>query len=148
MSDVEQRARDMGWVPKEEFRGPDENWKSAEDFVRIGENYMPVLKERLGKLEGALTEVRGELDSKTTSLKKLADWHRGTYKRQYEKALRDIKAQKKVAVVESDIDRYDALEQQEVDLLQEAAENDPDGLDTAAAEGTVPEYYEFQDKNK
>ena len=87
MSDVEQRARDMGWVPKEEFRGPEENWKSAEDFVRIGENYMPVLKERLGKLEETIGELRAENKKVSGSLQKLADHHRGTWKRQYLKAL-------------------------------------------------------------
>jgi hypothetical protein len=145
MSDVEQRAKDMGWVPKEDFRGPEENWKSAEDFVRIGENFMPVLKERLGKMETTISDLRKENKKVTGSLSKLAEWHRGTWKRQYEKALTEIRAQKRVAVEEQDTTLYDTLEEQEAALVEEAANDNPD---LTTAEGTtVPEYDDFQDKN-
>jgi len=146
MSDVEQRARDMGWRPKEEWNGPDENWKSAEDFVRIGENYMPVLKERLGKLETELASVRGAHQKTQGQFKKLADWHRGTWQRQYAKALADIKAQKKQAVREHDTDLYEELEEAENDLLEQAqSEQEASAI---PEDNTVPEFYEFQAANK
>ncbi|MHA2266021.1 MAG: hypothetical protein ACXAEN_26815 [Candidatus Thorarchaeota archaeon] len=141
---IEQRARDMGWRPKEEWSGPEENWKTAEDFVRIGENYMPVLKERLGKMEETIGELRTENKKVTGSLTKLAEWHRGTWKRQYAKALADIKAQKRAAVAEHDTEEYDRLVQEEADLLDEADGSDPG---SPPADDTVPEFYEFQTKN-
>ena len=145
MSDVEAKAKEMGWVPLEDFRGPEANWKSAEDFVRIGENYMPVLKERLGKMEGTITDLRKENAKVTGSLSKLAQWHRGTWKRQYEKALNDIRMQKKVAVQEADTDLYDDLEEQEAALIEDAGATNPD---VDAQQGvTVPEYDVFQGKN-
>jgi hypothetical protein len=144
MSDVEQRARNMGWVPKEDFRGPEENWKSAEDFVRIGENAMPVLKERLGKMETTIDDLRKENAKVKGSLNKLADWHRGTWKRQYEKAHAEIKREMREAVEEQDTTRYDALVEQENALLQEVATENPD---VEQVGDTVPEYDAFQEKN-
>lgn len=142
--DIEQRAKDMGWRPKEEWRGPEENWKSAEDFVRIGENYMPVLKERLGKMEGTITELRTENAKVAGSLNKLADWHRGTWKRQYDKALADIKRQKRQAVAEHDTELYDNLAEEEAALIKESVQADPV---VDAAPTAVPEYHEFKAKN-
>ena len=45
-SDVETRARAMGWVGREEYRGPAENWRDADEFVKHGEEALPVLRER------------------------------------------------------------------------------------------------------
>lgn len=142
--DIEQRARDMGWRPKDEWRGPEENWKSAEDFVRIGENYMPVLKERLGKLEEELSNVRGEHAKTKSQFQKLADWHRGTWKRQYMKALEDIKVQKRNAVAEHDTELYDELVEREAHLLEEADQVNPDA---GITDDAVPEYYVFKENN-
>jgi hypothetical protein len=145
MSDVEQKARDMGWVPKEEFRGSDDRWVDAETFVERGENIMPILKERLGKMETTIGELRAENQKVKGSLGKLAEHHRGTWKRMYNKALQDIQDEKRDAVAQADTDRYTALEEQERNLIQEAAEEHPDDPTTGGDE--VPEYAAFQANN-
>lgn len=76
MSNVEQRARDMGWRPLDEWNGPEENWKSAEDFLRVADNYMPVLKERLTKLEDLIKDLRTDNAKQRASLEKLSAHHR------------------------------------------------------------------------
>lgn len=144
MEDIEARAREMGWRPQEEWNGPAENWKNAEDFVRIGENYMPVLKERLGKMEATISDLRAENAKVSGSLNKLAEWHRGTWQRQYARALQDIKAQKLQAVEEHDPVRYKELEEEEEALVSEAGNQDPNKI---YDDGTVPEFHEFQQKN-
>jgi hypothetical protein len=145
MSDIEVRAREMGWRPIEEWKGPEANWKTAEDFVRIGENYMPVLKERLGKMEETISALREENTKVSGSLNKLAEHHRGTWKRMYEKAMNDIREQKKIAVQEADTQLYDALEEQEKKIIEEAAADNPD-IPQGAGD-TVPEYEEFRAAN-
>ena len=137
--DVEQRARDMGWVPKEDFNGPDENWKSAEDFVRIGENYMPVLRERLGKLESLITDLRTENERTKGSLQSLANHHRGTWKRQYERAKTDIEAEMAAAVERGDGEAFQQLKQAERELEDAAQAENPDNQPTP-----VPEFIEFK----
>jgi len=145
MSDIEQRARDMGWRPKEEFQGQEDRWVDAKTFVERGENIMPILKERLGKMEDTLASVRSDHQKTQSSLKKLAEWHRGTWKRQYNKALQELQDGKRAAVAQADTDRYSALEEQERLLIEEAAQEHPDDLSEGGE--TVPEYTEFQIKN-
>jgi hypothetical protein len=45
-ADIETRAKVMGWVPKEDFRGPADKWRDAGEFVQRGEEELPVLRER------------------------------------------------------------------------------------------------------
>lgn len=45
--DVEARARAQGWRPQEEFGGPPERWKPADEFLARADSEMPVLRERL-----------------------------------------------------------------------------------------------------
>lgn len=58
---IETRAREMGWVPKEEFRGDPENFIPAEDFVSRGEQMLPFLKAQNRKTSQELQSTRREL---------------------------------------------------------------------------------------
>ena len=37
LNDVEQKAYDQGWRPQEDFDGPEDNWKTAKEYVKDGE---------------------------------------------------------------------------------------------------------------
>lgn len=49
-------ARDMGWRPKEEFKGDPEQWKPATDFIRAGHD----IQKNLGK---ELKSLRSTVDT-------------------------------------------------------------------------------------
>ena len=59
--DAETKARDLGWSPKEEFRGDPDKWIDAESFVKRGEELMPILKANNRKLHDEVSNLRGEL---------------------------------------------------------------------------------------
>jgi hypothetical protein len=122
MSDKEERARAMGWVPKEDFRGEESNWVDAGTFLDRGENIMPILKERLSKFETEIADKSAKLDKVTQSLHKFAEFHKGTYKRAYDKAFQDLETQRRKAASESDLETYDALTGKIQDLESELAE--------------------------
>lgn len=46
-TDVELRARRMGWKPQDEFRGPSNRWVDAETFVHKAETEFPLALNRL-----------------------------------------------------------------------------------------------------
>ncbi len=71
--DVEQKARKMGWLPKEEFRGKEEHWVDAEKYVQRGEEFIPFLQADRRRLEGELNTVRGELNALQTTLKEATE---------------------------------------------------------------------------
>lgn len=54
-SPVEARARDMGWVPLEEWQGDPEDHVSAKEFIRVG-NLVNPLREKLKAAEAKLQE--------------------------------------------------------------------------------------------
>lgn len=60
-SEAETRARAMGWVDKDSFRGPAEKWVDADEFVRIGEQELPVLRERNRAMERRYTDLETRL---------------------------------------------------------------------------------------
>jgi hypothetical protein len=59
--DVETQARNLGWSPKEQFKGKPENWVDAETYVNRGEQIMPILRRNNEKLTGELNGTKGEL---------------------------------------------------------------------------------------
>lgn len=47
---AEFRARSMGWRPKEEWRGPPDQWKDATAFVKVADERAPLLRKEVEKL--------------------------------------------------------------------------------------------------
>jgi len=139
----EERARKMGWAPKEEFRGDPERWVDAETFLDRGENIMPILKERLGKMEAKFDSQTAELTKVTENLHKFAEFHKGTYKRAHAKALKDIGEAKRAAVAAGQLDQYDALDQEEESVKQAMAETD--AIDKS--QQMSPDFQKFQGEN-
>lgn len=61
-SDVQSRAKSMGWVDKDSYRGPAEKWVDADEFVRRGEEELPVLRERNRDLSRKYTDLETKLE--------------------------------------------------------------------------------------
>jgi exonuclease VII large subunit len=98
VNEAEQRARDMGWVPKDEYTGDPVKWKSAEVFVALDE---PI--KRIESQSQELKQVKRALDA-------LREHHTKVAENEYQRAIRDLKVQRKQALVEGDIDSFDRLE--------------------------------------
>lgn len=70
---IEEKARELGWAPKESFRGDKEKWIDAEAYVKRGEELMPILRANNAKLLGEVSTLRGELSSTRDMLKAAAE---------------------------------------------------------------------------
>ncbi len=46
---LETEARRQGWRPQEEYRGPAGQWRSAEDFLKRGQDILPMVRKDLLK---------------------------------------------------------------------------------------------------
>lgn len=103
---LEDQARAQGWVPKEEWQGTGK-WRDAEEFVERGELF--------GKIDAqgrALKQTKDALTELTKHYQKVAET-------EYQRALKDLKAQKKEALEAADADEVLRLED-EIDQLREA----------------------------
>jgi hypothetical protein len=71
-SEVETRARSMGWAPKENYLrdnlGPEENWLPADKYVERGESIMPILKANNRKLSEKVDNTERELNTTKAAL--------------------------------------------------------------------------------
>lgn len=65
---VEQRARDLGWSPRDQWRGPLSAWIDAPEFVQRGEQIMPILRNNLRASEGKISSLEAQLKKQSLQL--------------------------------------------------------------------------------
>jgi uncharacterized protein YqgV (UPF0045/DUF77 family) len=54
------KATEMGWSPRDKFRGDPEKWVEADEFVRKGEEVLPLIRASNRKLNERLSETSAE----------------------------------------------------------------------------------------
>ncbi|MBK8161565.1 MAG: hypothetical protein IPK59_23410 [Rhodospirillaceae bacterium] len=127
--DTESRARAMGWVPKDQFRGPAENWRDAGEFVRRGEEELPILRERLRsttrEIERMNSDFQQRIDMLTRASGVALQRQREQIESAYDAAMRE-------ATANADVARFDQLsrdKRQAIDLhdrnIREVVVGDP-----------------------
>lgn len=116
--EVEDKARRMGWVDKEEFRGDEKLWVDAERFVERGENELPIMRERLKKMDGSVVSLTGKVSSLTKTLNDVQKFYSDSEERAYNRALKEITDKQREAVEEKDIEGFDALEKEKEELAK------------------------------
>ena len=108
---VEQEARALGWVPKEEFRGEEDRWIDADTFVERGKHIMPILQKNNEKLQQQLREestkrekLEAAVKASQESLAAMEEHFSAATKRQVEKARADLLTELKAAKASGDVD--------------------------------------------
>lgn len=120
----EELARAKGWKPKDEWQGDPKKWVPADEYNRRGELF--------DKIDAQSRELK---ETKKV-LKMLQDHHLKVKETEYARALEEVKAQKKQALIDGDADKVleadEALmdmkaeqQAQKVAAKQEAARPDP-----------------------
>ena len=92
-STIEDRAREQGWKPKEEFEGDSSKWVSAETFVAKGELIDRI--EQLGK----------KLKDSDKTIAMLKEHHTKVKETEFKRAVEFLKQQKKQAYESGDVDK-------------------------------------------
>ena len=117
-----EKASKIGWTPKDHFRGDPEKWVSAKEFLRRGEEQLPLVKAELRRTQDRLA-------AQEALTKKLADHHKKTEQMAYDRALTDLKRQRAEAISElngslvNDIDdKLDELKAKKQPEQQQAAD--------------------------
>lgn len=102
---IEKEAKIFGWVPKEQFRGNEEDWVDADTFVKRGKEINPILRKNNEILMKKLEELEQRFQQREITIQQFSKYHAETEKRAYEKAISDLKAEKKDALNMGDTDR-------------------------------------------
>jgi len=115
---IEDRAREQGWRPKEEFDGDPSKWVSAETFVAKGELIDRI--EALGK----------KLKDSEKTIGMLKEHHTKVKETEFKRAVEFLKSQKKAAYENGDVDKIIEIDEKiaevrETQKAQAAAEVEP-----------------------
>lgn len=65
------RAKGMGWVEKENFRGDPARWTDAATFLKRGDEFMPILRANNKRLEETVGLTKQQLDAQTKAFQEL-----------------------------------------------------------------------------
>ena len=136
---IEARARAMGWTEKSEFKGDPAKWRDAAEFVERGENLLPLVKAQNKRLEREVAELK-----QTT--RELGDYLSKTEQRAYDRALADLKQQRKEALAAGDGDAFEKADEQIKTVEREAAEKAAKRAEKAN-DGPDPVYAEWESRN-
>lgn len=118
---VEVAARQLGWVPQEQFRGAPEKWVDAETFVKKGKTVLPILQENNRRLEqtvaqmsGRMTQLQELILAGQESMEELKSFHESDIKRAVEQERTRLQAKLKDA-------RENGTVEEEAEIFEEIA---------------------------
>lgn len=104
-SESEVKARAQGWVPKEEFRGNEAAWVSAEDFVIRGEQINPILRKNNERIQKELDTTKKQMEELRAATEEFKQFQKEAFDRKldkYKEELADLRELKKKAITEGD----------------------------------------------
>lgn len=99
---AEKEARLFGWRPQDEFDGPEEKWKPAEEFLEEGKRINGFLRKDLDKLRHELTKRDQTLSELQQTIAQFAQFHQETEVRAFERAKKELQDARKAALREND----------------------------------------------
>lgn len=115
--ETEARARRLGWVPKEDFKGDPDKHRSAEEFLERGETMMPLLKRDNDRLHEKFGVVERELKETRETLKQFSEFATKAEERAYKKAKAELEAKRDGAIATADVNAARQA-QREIDQLE------------------------------
>lgn len=143
----ETEAKTFGWVPKEEFKGEEAEWRDADTFLRRGKEINGFLRKDLEKIQRTLQSKDAEIAEIRSTMEDFRKYHNETEQRAYKRAIEDLKQEKSAAIAQGDGDKVVLLDEQ-LDTLKEAQRTP-----TAPAAQPVPdpkfagEFQTWQEEN-
>lgn len=91
-------AKRQGWVPQEDYNGPEDKWVDADTFVKKGKEINALLRKDNEFLKREVSEMK-------STMMEFKKFHADTEKRAYERAMSDLREQKKEAIAAGDGER-------------------------------------------
>lgn len=147
--EVIREAELLGWVPKEKFRGSEDDWIDAEVFVKRGKEINPILRKNNELLLNKLNAKDSEIAEIKAAVDEFRKYHAETEERAYKRALSDLKAAKKEALETGDHEAVVEIDDEIADLKESkktevATSTEP----TKQTPVTDPVYVSWESENR
>lgn len=115
-SESEAKARRLGWVSKEEFKGDPDKHRSAEEFLQRGETILPILQRDNKKLHDTVGRLEKKLEETTETLKTFSEFASKAEERAYKKARTELEAKLDTAISTADVEQARQIRKEMADL--------------------------------
>lgn len=135
LSPVEQEAIKHGWKPQEEYEGDPANWRTAETFMALKPFYERIEDQsrKIKKYENAFKQVTQDVANLRQT--------------EYERALRQLNAERKSAFEDGDLDRYHQLEEEIDEIKDQKRQAATAAVQDNSNEDLSHEFTEWQERN-
>lgn len=107
---IESEARKQGWVDKDQYRGDEADWIDAPTFVKKSKEINAILKQNNTRLQRDLDSAKAELSELKLTTKEFAAEFAKMKDNAYKKAISDLKAQRREAIREDNLELVDDIE--------------------------------------
>ena len=135
--DTLKEAKRQGWVPQEDYTGPEDKWVDADTFVKKGKEINALLRKDNDFLKREVAEMK-------TTMMEFKKFHADTEKRAYERAMSDLREQKKEAISTGDGDKVLQID----DAIDDLKARKPDPVAARATNHPDPSFVAWNDENK
>lgn len=142
---MESEARRMGWRPKEEYRGAPGGWRSAEEFLKRGQDILPMVRkdlirerERGTKMEEEIKALRQTVDEQKAAMEDLLRMARTADERGYKRGIEELKLKRREAASAGDHAAVVAITEQ-IEEVEEARATAPPAQPPKAPPAPVPQ---------
>ena len=132
-------AKRQGWVPQDEYDGPSEKWVDAETFVKKGKEINALLRKDNEFLKREISEMK-------STMMEFKKFSADNEKRAYERALSELREQKKQAVSQGDGDKLLEVDDAIEELKEQRARESQEAKKTTNQ--IDPSFVEWNDENK
>jgi hypothetical protein len=130
-------AKRQGWVPQEDYNGPEDKWVDADTFVKKGKEINALLRKDNEFLKREVSEMK-------STMMEFKKFHADTEKRAYERAMLDLREQKKEAIAAGDGERVLQVDDA-IDELKTARKEERIAAPTQAID---PAFIAWQEENR
>lgn len=113
LSETEQKAHAAGWRPQTEWEGNPEDWVNAKEYLRVGE-----MMDRIKSQGSQLRSYTKKLDQLESALKQLGEHNKKIQEKEYNKAMRDLKAMKAQALEQGDYETVVEIDERLADYRE------------------------------
>lgn len=103
-NDAETKARRLGWVSKDEFKGDPEKHRSAEEFLERGANMLPLLQRDNEKLHRSMSRLEKRLEEQARTFEEYQQFASKAEERAYKRAKAELETKLDTAIQSADVD--------------------------------------------
>ena len=139
---AEEKARQDGWVPLDEWAGDPGDWVDAKQFNLKGELY-----GRIKKQSKFINDMKSEVTDLKEAIKEMREHSKKVVEQERAQMLKELKKERREAMEASDYDAVDELEEKMDELKALDLDDEPEP-ETPQQQGPDPEVIAWLDNNQ